>query len=210
MKKIIVVALVALMGISTSMQAQRKQYYDVGWDIAQPMGSFSDYISKTSLRGGFFSGNVFMTDAFSIGFKFGYNAFSENVPSQTYYIQDKSGNVKAITAASYNYIVSAPLQVGGYYHFVTDGQIEPYIGLGLGVNYITEETFVQDLDHYDNQWAFLLNPEVGLRYQFRDAPFALKLRAGYNLTFNKYDVWNVEYTNFQSLNIGLSFSWTIQ
>ncbi len=211
MKKIIAVMLFAFISLTTNLQAQtKKQYYDLGWDVAMPMGSFSDYISKTSLRGGFFSGNVFLTDAFSLGFKFGYNSFSENVPSQTYYINNGANNVTAITAASYNYIVSAPVQVGGYYHFVTNGQIEPYIGLGLGVNYLTEETLMQDLDDADSQWAFILNPEVGIRYQFADSPFALKLRAGYNMNFNKYEVWQQEYTNFQTLNVGLSLSWTIQ
>ncbi len=211
MKKIIIIALFALLGVSTTMQAQRKQYYDLGWDVAMPMGSFSDYVSNTSLRGGSFSGNIFLTDAFSFGFKFGYNSFSENVPSQTYYMKvDNNAYTKAVTAASYNYLVSAPMVIGGYYHFVTDGQIEPYIGLGLGVNYITEETLVQDLSIYDDQWAFVLNPEIGLRYQFANSPFALKLKAGYNFNVNEYQPWDKKYSNLQTLNVGLSLSWTIQ
>ncbi len=210
MKKIIAITLFALVGIATSSQAQRKQYYDLGWDVAVPMGDFSNYISNTSLRGGTFGGNVFLTEAFSVGFKFGYNSFSENVPTKTYVMTEDNGYTKVVTASSYNFMVNAPMQVGGYYHFVTDGQIEPYIGLGLGVNYITQETLVQDLDNYDDQWAFLLNPEVGLRYQFKDSPLALKLRAGYNYSFNKYKTWGVEYKNLQTLNIGLSLSWTIQ
>ncbi len=211
MKKIVVIAFIALLGVTANVQAQKKQNYDLGLDVEMPMGSFSDYVSKTSFRGGVFSGNVFVTDAFSLGFKFGYNSFSENVPSQTYYMETEKGNyTTAVTAASYNYLVNAPILVGGYYHFVTDGQIEPYIGVGLGVNYITEETLVQDLSIYDTQWAFAMNPEVGLRYQFKESPFALKLKAGYNFNINEYKVWGQKYSNLQTLNIGLSLSWTVK
>ncbi len=206
MKKYIV-CLIAL-GLSTlvNLQAQTKQYYNIGWEVGIPVESFSDYISSTSLRGGYFSGNIFVADAVSVGFKFGYNTYHENMPRKTWYMPYG----KAITAASYNYSTQAPIQVGGYYHFKTNGQIEPYAGLGLGVNYITEETFVQDLETYNDQWAFLMTPEIGLRYQLKNAPIGITLKAAYNLNFNSYAFWGVEYKNIRTLNLGLSIGWAIR
>lgn len=205
MKKIFAIILFAFVVLTGSLQAQTKQYYSLGWDVGMPVGSFSDYISETSLRGGFFSGNIFVTDAVSIGFKFGYNSYHENTDRQTYYGKDGS----AITAASYNYLVSSPMQLGGYYHFNL-GSIEPYIGLGLGINYLSEETIIQDWDVSDDQWAFLVNPEIGLRIPISNTPLAIGVRAGYNFNVNKYEPLGVKYDNFQSVNLGLSLSWTVQ
>ncbi len=199
MKKYITGLIVLIMCTSANLQAQKKQYYNIGWGIGVPIGDFADYISSTSLRGGYFSGNVFVTDAVSVGFKFGYNSYHENAPRQTH----QMGNGTAITAATYNYSVQAPLQVGGYYHFNTSGQFEPYIGLGLGINYITEETLIQDFDFYDDQWAFLLNPEIGIRYQFKNSPVGITARAGYTCNFNSFTLWGIEYKNVQTLNFEL-------
>ncbi len=206
MKKIIFILLFALIGLSTTLQAQRRQYYSAGWDVGFPMGKFSDFIADPSLRSFFFSGNVFVTDAFSVGFKFGYNSYHENKERATYYID----NGLAMTAASYNYAVTVPMQAGGYYHFNVGGMIEPYIGLGLGLNYINEESLIQDWEIYDNQWTFLLNPELGVRISFGESPVALGIRCGYNYNFNSFEAYGVEYNNFQSLNLGISLSYTIK
>ncbi len=206
MKKYIVCLITLGLSMLADLQAQNKQYYNLGWEVGIPVGSFSDYISSASLRGGYFSGNIFVTDAVSVGFKFGYNSYHENMPRQTWYMEYGT----AITASSYNYSTQAPVQVGAYYHFKTNGQIEPYVGLGLGVNYITEETFVQDLEIYDNQWAFLMTPEVGLRYQFKNLPIGITLKAAYNQNFNSYIFWGAEYDNIRTLNLGLSVGWTIR
>ncbi len=206
MKRIIFIALFAIIGLSMNSQAQVRQYYSAGWDVAFPVGNFSDYISDPSLRGFFISGNIFVTKGLSIGFQFGYNSFSENKDRQTYYISDGL----AATAASYNYLVTAPLRVGAYYHFNIKDVIEPYVGIGFGINYIDEEMLIQDWEVYDNQWSFLLNPEVGLRIPFGQAPLALGIRCGYNLNFNSFQLFGTEYKNFQSVNLGLSLSYTIK
>jgi opacity protein-like surface antigen len=208
MKKIIFIMFIALIGLSANSHAQSKQYYSLGWDVSFPTGGFSDFISDPSLRGFAFTGNIFVTDAVSVGFKFGYNSYHENKGRETYNID----NGLAMTAASYNYAVSAPIQVGAYYHFnnILGGVIEPYVGLGLGVNYIDEELLVQDWDVYDSQWAFLLNPEVGVRIPFGELPLALGVRLGYNYNFNSFNALGVDYDNFQSLNLGLSLSYTIK
>ncbi len=206
MKKYIIGLIALTICAFADTHAQTKQYYNIGWGIGVPVGEFSDYISSASLRGGYFSGNVFVTNSVSIGFKFGYNSYYENTPRQTH----QMGNGTAITAATYNYSVQAPVKVGGYYHFNTDGQFEPYIGLGLGVNYITEETLIQDFDFYDDQWAFLLNPEIGVRYQFRNSPLGITARAGYTCNFSSFDVWGTEYKNLQTLNFEFLLGWVIR
>ncbi len=206
MKKCILCLITLGLSVLADLQAQTKQYYNVGWDIGIPVGSFSDYISSTSLRGGYFSGNVFVTDAVSVGFKFGYNSYHENMPRQTWYMDYGM----AVTASSYNYSTQVPIQVGGYYHFKTNGQIEPYVGLGLGINYITEETLVQDLEIYNNEWAFLMTPEIGLRYQLKNIPIGITLKAAYNQNFNSYIFWGTEYENIRTFNLGLSVGWTIR
>lgn len=206
MKKILIIMLFAIFGLTTTnIQAQTKQYYNIGWEISMPIGSYSDFVSETSLRGGFFSGNIFLTDAFSIGFKFGYNSYHENVDRQTYQINDEL----AVTAASYNYLVQAPIQVGGYYHFNL-GTVEPYIGLGIGGNFISQETLLQDMDDYDNIWVFRLNPEIGLRFPIQNSPLAVLLKVGYDYNSGSYRSLGKEYNNFQNLNAGIALSWTIE
>lgn len=205
MKKIMICFAVLACALTVNTQGQTRQYYNFGWDVSMPMGSFSDFISNTSLRGAYFSGNVFVADAFSIGFKFGYNGYYENVPRQTYQL----GDGVAVTAASYNFCYQVPSVVGGYYHFNAGGSFEPYIGLGLGVNFLSQEALVQDYEVYDTQWAFILNPEAGLRYNFANVPLGITLRVGYNHSFNTFTFHGTEYKNTQTLNFGLSLGWTI-
>ncbi len=205
MKKIVAIFLFALVGVAASLQAQTKQYYSLGWDIALPTGDYSNFISDASLRGGSFSGNVFVTDAVSIGFRFGYNSFHENKDKAVYQI----GDGQALTAATYNYMVNAPVVVGPYYHFNL-GSVEPYVGLGLGVNYITQETLIQDIDIYKNEWAFIMNPEIGLRFPFKNVPLAAYVKVGYNVNFNSYNALGNEYNNLQTINFGIGLSWTVQ
>ncbi len=208
MKKIYSLLLIICLGIG-ALSAQDKQYYTFGWQMTQPLGAFSDFANQFSLRGGYFDGKIFMTDNLSVGFGIAYDGYNEEKPRDTYYFNNSTG---AITAAIYNYVVEVPFTVGGYYHFASsNSNIQPYAGLGIGLNYITEHTVLQDLDIYNDQWAFLVKPEVGVYIPFNaESPFGFNIKVAYNFNTNKFSTAARDYNYMQSLNIGVGITYMIR
>lgn len=214
MKKIFSMLAVACFAIaSLSAQSYNKQYYSLGWQLTQPLGDFSDFANQFSLRGGYFDGKIFLKENFSVGFGISYAGYNEEKARATYSISDPgTGTVTSVTAAVYNYVVEVPFTVGGYYHFnTTSDNIQPYAGLGIGLNYITEHTIVQDWDLYDDQWAFVMKPEVGMYVPFgTDSPFGFNLKVAYEFNTNKFSTFSKEYKYAQGLNIGIGLSYLIR
>jgi outer membrane protein W len=209
MKKIFSFFMVTCFAVGVlSAQEYKKQYYTLGWQLTQPVGDFSDFANQFSLRGGYFDAKILLKDNFSVGFGISYAGFNEEKDRTTYRINEGT----AVTAAVYNYVVEVPFTVGGYYHFSTpDANIQPYAGLGLGLNYITEHTIVQDWELYDDQWSFVMKPEIGMYVPFGpESPFGLNLKVSYEFNTNKYTTVEKEYKYLQGVNIGIGVSYLIR
>ncbi len=209
MKKIIYITLTALLavGITTSAQAQMKQYYSLNWDIALPLGGLKDFTGDASLRGGNFNVQVFLTDNIAVGGTFGWNNYYELKDRASYLLEPGL----AVTASTYRYSYSMPIMANGYYHFMPDGMVQPFAGLGIGALYATQHSIVQDLDFWNEQWGFLLMPEVGAFIPFgNDAPFGAKASVSYQFSTNNFTALGEEHNNLQNLNFNIGLVWMIK
>jgi hypothetical protein len=84
--------------------------------------------------------------------------------------------------------------------------LQAYTGLGIGALSAGEHIIIQDIDVWDNNWGFLLSPEIGLLIPFgADNYWGANITAGYNWSTNKADIGGIRFDNRQSfyMNIGL-------
>ena len=78
------------------------------------------------------NGRYFLVDGFGLGWHLGYNNYYEKDPYETYYFEGG-----AISASHYNYTFTIPFKMDIFYHYKPDGIISPYVGIGIGGNYMT-------------------------------------------------------------------------
>lgn len=191
-----------------------RQYYTISWSIGFPLAGFNNagkpdysYISKTSLAGGMLSGQAFLCqNRLGLGAAVGWNNFYQTVKRQTYTIPDRG---MAITAASYNYMSSVPIKAIVTYAFLPNaGILQPYFTLGLGANYMTQHIMIQDIDIWDDNWGFMVSPEIGTYIRFgKNAMWGANVAVGYNYATNHFNL--AEHVksngiNYLNLNIGLT------
>lgn len=222
MKKLIVLAGVALVGLS--MNAQR---LDIGANLmlGLPMGdyNFGDADDQTSMPpglglGGGIEANYWFNDAFSAGLEVGFISFGENEIDDEGLIFHTSGQF-------------IPIIVKGDYHFLDDA-FRPFVGLGIGYGVVSrewtikEEDFLLDGDFTSswNQSGVIISPRAGALYQVSDI-IAINLSIQYNLMMNEVDGdleitsdylgdsdtettpdWKIDATNYLGINVGVLFT----
>ncbi len=203
MKKILIITCIAIIGfLPTTLKSQTKQYYSIDWSIGIPIGSSSDFISAVSPAGFNFGGQIYMTDNVALDFGVGWNNFYELKDRETY---TKGGF--AITAAQYRYISYIPFKAGGMYNFMPSSKIQPYAGLNIGFNYMTENVFIQENLIWTDQYGFIISPEIGAFLSFdEESSMGLHVSAAYTYNTNEFSFMK-NYKGFQNItfNVGLTF-----
>lgn len=204
MKKILYILLFSVVSLGASAQVT-KQYYTLSWAFAFPVGDMHKFVSRPGWIGGTFDGQIYFAESWAFGFNFGWNNYQQTTDRKSTIIEP--GLV--VTANSYHYAHSIPVKAGGYYNFMPDASIQPYAGLGIGFNYMTEHVVVQDIDVYNTNWGFLLSPEVGAYLLFGDSKmWGLKVGCAYNFSTNQFNFFNNDYKLMQNLitTIGVTFT----
>jgi hypothetical protein len=198
MKKIkYIAALSLLMLIGSSSFAQGGGVWNFTWDIGFPVGSTSDFISQTSLRGFAIEGRSFVTDRILIGGRGAWNVFYENFGWVTNDIDENA----TINGYSRRYINMVPLMLTSHYEF-GNGLILPYIGFGIGTYYIERRDFLGIYYIQDKAWHFGIYPEIGLVIPFGNSNTGVNINAKYNYAAKTKDTPEESWI---SLGIGLSY-----
>lgn len=211
MKKIILF-LTAVIGCAGLANAQSysfgndmKQIFTLNYQVNVPTGSTKDFISNTSFEGVNFNWAYFVTDNIAVGVDLSYNNYHKNIGKQIY----RPNENLAINAAQYRYTQTFPIKAQVKYFFSQGSYLKGYAGLGLGALSAGQHILVQDLDSWNNNWGFLVAPEVGVLIPFgADSPFGANITAGYNFSTNKSTMGNIEMNNRGSFycNAGLYFA----
>ena len=203
MKKLIIlfIGLVALHNTGntqSSFQAAKDKFF-VGYEVAAPSG---DWISKTSWAGGRIDYRRMVNANVSVGIAGSWNSFEEYVPKTTYQKADGSG---AITSDLVKSVYTVPLTLSAHYYF-GDGKkkLLPYAGVGLGTQYSEQTIYFNIFSIEDNNWAFVVRPEVGLLYPF-NASTALYFSAAYNYATNSSDIFKIDNLQHFAFSIGFAF-----
>jgi outer membrane protein len=129
-----------------------------GYEISLPVASLNDFVSKPSYRGFEFGALWPVFKSLHVGAFFNHHTFYEEKGAQTYQLD--SG---ALHANLYRY--ARFWTMGGaarYYLLQPDSVVRPYVGLRVGMTFVTAATLVADLSLYDTPIGFALAPEAGL------------------------------------------------
>jgi len=170
-----------------------------GYEIATPTGDLHDYIEESSFQG-FEIGGLFPAyRGLHLGVYFNYHLFYEDRGVTTTQLQNG-----AVTAHVYRYTKfwSAGM-AARYYLLAPDSRVRPYLGLRLGVAFLTAAAHVSDLSFYETPIGFAIAPEVG--FAVRLAPMlALSLSVRYD--YSTASSGPIDSASYVAYHMGVIFS----
>ncbi len=196
MKKSIIlfIMLAAGMFVAPFASAQYSSNTSVLYSVGVPMGALQEHVNQVSWRGMTVEYQKFIKPNISVGVNFGYSVFYEQKPYDSY-----TQGTATLTGIQYRYDNLFPMLVNGQYHLSTNGAIKPYIGLGIGTMYDLRNTDMGTWTIEDQNWHFLLTPEVGMVYDI--SPYVgLKVNAKYD---NAFKIDSAD--GFANLNFNFGF-----
>ena len=175
--------------------------FSFNYNLSFPLADLQDYISDLGPVGFDAELKVFITDNLAIGGKIGVISFYQKYPKDTYYFENG-----ALTTTIFNYYYTIPMQALADWFFNPKGFIQPYAGLGIGVNYNERRTEIGFYALEDNSWNFSVSPEAGVIVPFgKYSAWGFSAKARYN-----YQVYNRDRFNgmqYLDLSFGLSYSY---
>jgi hypothetical protein len=215
MKKIfsIIILLTLTMGLA---QAQEKttlgytpsSYYTFSWQTTFPMGDFHDWVSQPSPAGFDLGGRYAIKNGLTVGWNIAWQRVAKIYEGQTYTIPDKG---VAITARNYRFTWMVPFQAVIAYHINPEKLVSPYIGLGIGGDYMEHHLMIQEYDIYETYWDFSLTPEVGIMAKFGQfSNWGGLIAFNYKWTTNQIKVYETTSKNLQMLNLKVGLVMTIR
>ena len=114
MKKALIIALiVGAFNFSAKAQGQSDMQLSMSYNIAVPLGDFSNYINLTSFRGMNVQLDYYLSDRLAIGGTIGWNGFYQKKDRESY---DFNGG--AINGVRYNYLYQLPLYLKVQYRLI--------------------------------------------------------------------------------------------
>jgi len=192
MKKILILIAFIAFGYSSYSQSM----HGLSYSMALPVGETSDFISKYQWRGFAVEGKYFLTDNVTLGWQSGWNTM----------YQEESGTfvdgTRTRTGTQYNYLNIWPALFTFNYFFGYDGDVQPYLGAGIGTYYVKQRNQMGLFATNYDVWNFGLAPEVGVLIPLNlNSNFFINMKYNYGINGND-DVGNYSYLTF---NVG--FMW---
>ncbi len=209
-KAILILMMVVLTGGLVSGQDlspthSMRSYYTFSWNNTFPMGDFSKWVDRASCAGFDIGGRFLVMEGLTVGFNVSWQRVGQSYDYETFTIPEKG---IAINATNYRMTWMVPMQAVIAYHFVPDRLISPYIGLGIGGDYMEHHLMIQEYDFYETKGDFTLTPEVGALVKFgRYANWGALVAFNYKWTTNKIEIYQEKSKNLQMLDlkVGLVF-----
>jgi hypothetical protein len=213
MKKILMIVTVFILMTGMAMSQEKtttykspSAYYTASWNTTFTMGDFNKWVGNSSPAGFDFGARYFVTNGLAIGFNTGWQRVSQAYGYQTLTIPSKG---IALTATNYRMTWMVPFQAAVDYHFLTSKVISPYIGLGIGGDYMEHHLLVQEYDLYKTRWDFALTPEIGALVRFGEySHWGAQVGFNYKWTTNKIELYNdkkTDHLQMMNLKIGISY-----
>jgi hypothetical protein len=215
MKKTAILLILAFLSLGIT-QAQEKSslgftpssYYTFSWNMTFPMGDFHDWVGEVGLAGFDIGGRYFIKNGLAAGFNISWNRVAAEYNNETYTIPDKG---IAITATNYRFTWMVPFQAIVLYHFMPDKVISPYVGLGIGGDYMEHHLMIQEYDIYKERWDFSLAPEVGVLAKFGSfSNWGALVSFSYKWTTNQIEFYQKTSKDLQMLNLKVGLAYIIR
>lgn len=197
MKRVIVIAILALLVSVQSGFSQQPGYTSIQYSVGFASGDLSEFISAPSFRGAVFEYRRAIKDNLLVGFDFGWNVFYEEVDYATY-----SSGTESLTGKQYRYQNELPMLISADYFLSVDNPFKPFVGLGIGTMYTERVTDMGTWRLEENPWHFAMKPEVGFLYEL-SYNTSLKLAAKYYYGFKTGELDDPQ--DYISVSAGLAF-----
>lgn len=170
-----------------------------GWEIALPMASLHDFTKEPSYRGFEFAALWPIFKSLYVGGEFSTHTFYEEKGDNTYQLE--SGG--ALTANLYRYARFWTMNAAARYYFLQpDSIVRPYVGLRVGIAFVTSATLVADLSLYDTPIGFALAPELGALVR---AAKVMDVSASFRYDYSTASSGKLDNASYLAFSIGLVF-----
>jgi hypothetical protein len=181
-------------------------YYTFSWNTTFTVGDFNKWVGNASPAGFDIGGRYLLpVKGLTTGFNISWQRVSQIYQNQTYYGTDGS----AVTATNYRFTWMVPFQAVIAYHFIPEKMVSPYIGLGIGGDYMEHHLLVQEYDIYKTRWDFSLTPEIGALVKFGYfGQWGALVAFNYKWTTNQIELYNDRSSkdlSMMNLKIGLAY-----
>jgi hypothetical protein len=170
--------------VSTPSYHPHQTVFLLNWEIAGPIGGFSNYISDTSLRGISFEARSFIRDHLSLGLSFSWNRFDQTFDLVTVPVNTSSITNGTVSGPVFRYADQFGIRgIAHYYLGKPQQQLQPYLGVGIGGawNYAYQQ--VADLTSSQSNFDFIVSPEVGALFWFAHGGTSAALNLAFRYTY---------------------------
>jgi outer membrane protein W len=205
-KYLLTLSILALTCSSGFAQKQSKssteidQFLGINWEINVPAGN--DYISKTSLSGFKIEYRKFFNEKFSGGIAIAWNTTEQYFDTKTY---EKADGSAAVTTDMVRQSFNLPMMLTGHYYPTLSSHIfKPFVGIGMGAQYSTQDVFYNIYVIDNDGWGFVARPEIGTLAKFNEH-IAGNASVVNNYATNKIDALGVNDLKQVVFNIGIAF-----
>ncbi|GGZ32858.1 hypothetical protein GCM10007049_28100 [Echinicola pacifica] len=181
-----------------SMAQQGTSEFQINYAPTLPLGEVTDFTGSFSFRGFSADYSYRIKKHFSVGFGTGVSTYYENVPGIASEQIVENGKIVTITGKRFNYTNSIPFLATGTYFLEPEGQIQPYLGLGIGGYYVMKWAELGMYSLRDNNFVFGLAPRAGVQMPLSYG-VSMNLGAQYNATFGE--------SPFSSLDFRVGLAW---
>jgi outer membrane protein W len=170
------------------------------YTVASPSGPFKDYVEETSWRG--WTANVLygINDKISVGLGLAFHDFYQKYPRAVYNLQEGGESSAVIT----NSLQTIPVLASIQYRFMPDAVVQPYIGAGVGANFIIYNQYLGEFSNAAHNIGFAVRPEAGVYIPIGKRDFGINLNGIYNyMPYSKNGLDNI---NSWGVGAGVRFS----
>lgn len=180
-------------GLLISGLVSAQNFTSIQYTVGVPFGDLKDHTGNVSGRGFTFEFQTEIEPSLTVGINLGYNVFYEREAYDSY-----SQGTITLTGIQYRYNNMFPMMVNAHYSFGT-GTIMPYVGLGVGTVYNMRDTQMGLYTVKENNWHFLLSPELGFMIDL-SADMGIKFNAIYDNAFKTREI-----DGFGNLRLNVGF-----
>jgi len=198
MKKSIIIILMLAVGLIVSPFVSAQSNTSLLYSVGVPTGALKDHTASMSWRGVTFEWQKFINPDVSVGVNLAYSVFYDDMGYGSY-----TNKNATLTGHQYRYNNLFPMAVNGQYHFnaSSTGPVKPYVGLGIGTIYDLRNTDMGMWTIEEQNWHFMVSPEVGLIYDLNMAT-GIKFSVRYD---NAFKIDNADAFGNINLNLGFVF-----
>lgn len=185
---------------TTSLAQEGSLRLNLNYMTAQPSGVFKENIEETSWRG--WTANLLygINDKISVGLGLGFHDFYQKIPRRVYSLQD-GGEISAVLT---NSIQTIPVLASIQYNFMPAAAVQPYIGAGIGGNFIVNNQHVGEFSNATSSFGFALRPEAGVYIPIGKRDFGINISGIYNyMPYSKNGLDNI---NSYGIGAGVRFN----